>query len=474
MEPAMAGADHLMVRRFARGKRRRSARPYAWNLLTSPARCLPDFLIIGAQKAGTTSLFAHLNEHPAVWMAPWKECHFFSRPWLPTTAYRGFFLMRSTRRRIERRLGRRLLVGEATPYYLFHPLAPLRAARALPKAKLIVLLRDPVERAYSHYRHEVRLGLETLSFEEALDAEATRTAGETERLGRSPFASSDGHRHYTYIARGDTRSSCGGGSSASTGKRSTSSSQKRCSMTPVRVGADRAFPRAAGRRGRDVAAGGESRQGDGGDDGGDAAAPGGGVRWAESRSGGAAGRGVAVGEGVTSMRRFATILHDLRSPVNVGTIVRSHAAFGGEDLVFVGLRRQWGFGRKTQAFSRRLEKLCRITYLDDDDAFFRWCEDRRYTPVAIEIAEDAQPLQGARFPESPAIVVGGEGPGLSEALLERCAATYIIPQFGPVGCLNVGVSAVIAMYELTRRAATMREIRRNKFWVEPSDRVEMP
>lgn len=198
----MTEADQYVIRRVPRGKRPKNSRPHAWNLLTSPARCLPDFLIIGAQKAGTTSLFAHLNEQSAVWMAPCKECHFFSRPWVPTTAYRGFFLMRSSRRRIERELGRRLLVGEATPYYLFHPRAPVRAARALPKAKIIVLLRDPVERAYSHYRHEVRLGLETLSFEEALDAEAARTAGETERLAQSPFASSDGHRHYTYVARG--------------------------------------------------------------------------------------------------------------------------------------------------------------------------------------------------------------------------------------------------------------------------------
>ena len=185
-----------------------AARPWrrprpAWrNLLSSPLRCLPDFLILGAQKAGTTSLFAHLNDHPAVWMPPCKECHFFSGPWRPLTMYRGFYPTASTRRRVERTLGRRLLLGEATPYDLFHPRSPGRVARALPRVKLIVILRDPVERAYSHYRHCVRRGTESLSFAAAIDAEPARTAGEAERLARTRFTVSDSHRHHTYVARG--------------------------------------------------------------------------------------------------------------------------------------------------------------------------------------------------------------------------------------------------------------------------------
>lgn len=180
----------------------RPPRPAWRNLLTAPARCLPEFLIIGAQKAGTTSLFAHLNDHPAVWMPPWKECHFYSGPWRPLSVYRGFFPTAGTRRRIQRELGQPLRLGEATPYYLFHPRTPAWVARTLPDVKLIVILRDPVDRAYSHYRHCVRRGTESLSFEEALDAEAGRTAGTHERLARSPLATSDAHRHHTYVARG--------------------------------------------------------------------------------------------------------------------------------------------------------------------------------------------------------------------------------------------------------------------------------
>jgi len=182
--------------------RRRPVRPRWLSLITSPLRCLPDFLIIGAQKSATTSLFARLDRHPAVWMPSCKECHFFSRPWRPAVLYRAFFMLGWKRRRLERSLGRPVLLGEATPYYLFHPAAPARAARILPRARLIVLLRNPVERAYSHYRHCVRLGRETLSFEDALAAEPERTAGEAERLARFPFGSSAGHQHYSYAARG--------------------------------------------------------------------------------------------------------------------------------------------------------------------------------------------------------------------------------------------------------------------------------
>ena len=80
---------------------------------------------------------------------------------------------------VARRHGTELLTGEASPYYLFHPHVPHRVAEHLPRVKLIALLRDPVGRAYSHYQHEVARGFETLSFEEAIEAEPARLAGET-------------------------------------------------------------------------------------------------------------------------------------------------------------------------------------------------------------------------------------------------------------------------------------------------------
>ena len=93
-------------------------------------------------------------------------------------------------------------MGEATPYYLFHPAVPDRVASALPNVRLIAVLRDPVERAWSHHRHEVELGYEDLPFEEALEREDERLAGEEERLVADPLAVSFAHQHHSYVARG--------------------------------------------------------------------------------------------------------------------------------------------------------------------------------------------------------------------------------------------------------------------------------
>jgi hypothetical protein len=162
-------------------------RPDRLRRLTAPWRCLPDFLIIGAQKSGTTSLYRWLERHANVVTGPWKECSFFDAERRTTAGYRACFPLRRTRRQVEVATGGPVRVGEATPYYLFQPDVPRRVAALLPDARLIALLRDPVERAYSHYRHNVALGIETLSFEDAIDAEPERT-------GRGP---DDGFRHFS-------------------------------------------------------------------------------------------------------------------------------------------------------------------------------------------------------------------------------------------------------------------------------------
>lgn len=94
------------------------------------------------------------------------------------------------------------LSGESTPYYFFHPLAPERAAEVLPDCKLIVLLRNPVDRAFSHHNHERALGFEDLDFEPAMAAEPWRLAGEEERLVREPRYRSFAHQHHSYLSRG--------------------------------------------------------------------------------------------------------------------------------------------------------------------------------------------------------------------------------------------------------------------------------
>ena len=166
---------------------------WTWGRATSFARPLPDFLILGAQKAGTTAVYAYLRWHPRITGPSWKEVSYFDRHYRRGVRwYRGHFPIRSRGR----------LVGEASPGYLFHPLAPARVRETVPDAKLVVLLRDPVDRALSHYHHEVGLGREPLSFEDALAAEAERTRGEEERLVTDPAYFSRAWWDYAYVARG--------------------------------------------------------------------------------------------------------------------------------------------------------------------------------------------------------------------------------------------------------------------------------
>lgn len=125
---------------------------------------LPTFVIIGAAKCGTSSLDAYLREHPQVYMAPGKELRFFDRDGLWHTGAPGYA-------RCFAGAKGELAIGEATPSYMLqaHIVAP-RMASLIPHAKLIAILRDPVERAYSHYWHVRSRGGERRSFREAAEA----------------------------------------------------------------------------------------------------------------------------------------------------------------------------------------------------------------------------------------------------------------------------------------------------------------
>ena len=98
--------------------------------------------------------------------------------------------------------GSRPVAIEASPYYLAHPLAPYRVRGLLPDVRLIVLLRDPVDRAISHHHHEVEDGHEKLSFAQAIRAEDERLRGEAERIRSIPLYNSFNHQHYSYLLRG--------------------------------------------------------------------------------------------------------------------------------------------------------------------------------------------------------------------------------------------------------------------------------
>jgi hypothetical protein len=175
-----------------------------WRRLTAPLRVLPDFVIVGAQKAGTTSLYADLAAQPDVLPAASKEVHFFDTcDWeRGPGAYRAYFPMRA-RIRLRSWLRRRpSLTGEASPYYLYHPLAAERLAATVPAAKVIILLRDPVERTLSHYWHEVRGGREHLPLREALEVEPDRLRGREDalRAGAAQCRHRD-HQVFSYLDR---------------------------------------------------------------------------------------------------------------------------------------------------------------------------------------------------------------------------------------------------------------------------------
>ncbi len=174
---------------------------------TSDRRPLPDFLIAGTKRGGTTSLWRYLLAHPLVprLFPAWntKTSHYFEENWGRGEAwYRSHFPTQRQRRALERRYGGPSRVGEAAPLYMFHPLAPQRVADLLPDVRLIFLLRDPVERAYSHWKERRTEGKEPLDFAEALAREEERTAGERERLIAEPGYFSEAYDWYTYRARG--------------------------------------------------------------------------------------------------------------------------------------------------------------------------------------------------------------------------------------------------------------------------------
>jgi len=180
---------------------------HAYGRATAPLRAHPDFLLIGAKRGGTTSLWAYLSEHPDVLtMFPRAEklkgLYYFDEQFTRGDAwYRSHFPMRARRERPTRR-GTRTVVGEATPYYLYHPLAPTRAHAVVPNAQILVALRDPVERAYSHYKERLRNDTEPLSFADAIAAEPARLAGEAERIVAEPGYVSFAHRHQSYVDQG--------------------------------------------------------------------------------------------------------------------------------------------------------------------------------------------------------------------------------------------------------------------------------
>ena len=166
--------------------------------LTAERRPLPDFLVIGAQRSGTTSLFRALMAHPRIERANLhKGVNYFDihydrgERW-----YRAHFPMRQDDDGVR--------VFDASGYYMFHPLAAERIVGDMPQVKVIAMVRAPEERAFSAFKHELARGFEwERDFGRALDLEQSRLAGEVERMRADPSYYSFNHRHHGYQARGE-------------------------------------------------------------------------------------------------------------------------------------------------------------------------------------------------------------------------------------------------------------------------------
>jgi len=173
-------------------------------VMSAPVRVRPNFLIIGALKAGTTSLHRYLSDHPAVHCSSRKEVHYFSLGYpLGERWYLSHFPLETLAATTRLRHGVRLAVGEATPAYLFDPRSPGRVHAFEPRMKLIVVLRDPVERAYSHFQMERETRDETRSFEDALAWEEAELMPELERWVADPtYESPLPLFGRSYVARG--------------------------------------------------------------------------------------------------------------------------------------------------------------------------------------------------------------------------------------------------------------------------------
>lgn len=172
----------------------KSLLPNAWRRSTQHFRHLPTTLIVGAQKAGTTQLYSYLVTHPCCFGAAEKEVDYFSKHAERSVQwYRSRFPLSF---RVTRKLGQ---VMEASPSYLATPSALRKMKEVVPKARIIVILRDPVSRAFSHYQHRKTRHFESRSFAECV-ADELRTNMCSPRLGVALQANAD--PMLGYVARG--------------------------------------------------------------------------------------------------------------------------------------------------------------------------------------------------------------------------------------------------------------------------------
>ena len=159
-----------------------------------PLHVLPDFLIIGAARSGTTSLYQYLVQHPNIESCVVKQLHFFDQYFQRGTNWYRMNFPSSWKKFCAAKIKKnKFITGEATPYYLQNPNAPKRVFELIPDVKLIALLRNPIDRAYSHFKRRKKNLSEKLSFEEAAEQEEIRIKDEIKKMEEDA-----GYFSYTY------------------------------------------------------------------------------------------------------------------------------------------------------------------------------------------------------------------------------------------------------------------------------------
>ena len=169
-----------------------------------PLGTLPDFLILGVQKSGTTSIFDWLIQHPNIYSSTKKDIHYFDCNYTHKLSwYRSFFPLRFSRWFVNRILKQPFLTGEAsTSYSFYHFRTAKRIKRMNPNMKLIMVVRNPIERTYSLYKHLIENGREKRTFENAIDQEEKTIGDEQEKVQRYPNYVGFNHYYFSYKLRG--------------------------------------------------------------------------------------------------------------------------------------------------------------------------------------------------------------------------------------------------------------------------------
>ncbi len=170
--------------------------------LTGFLHVLPDFFLIGAQKCGTSALYDYLVQHPCIHPCTTKEPRFFDKYYnRGINWYKSCFPFTFQKKYETKFIHRKFLTGEATERYFEHPHVPHRIKKITPNSKFIVLLRNPIDRAYSHYNMRYESKKEELSFEQAVKHEKERTKGEFKKMLNDESYYSKDYFHHSYLER---------------------------------------------------------------------------------------------------------------------------------------------------------------------------------------------------------------------------------------------------------------------------------